>query len=106
MRIKHFAAVVDRYLKYVGTHSQYCFASTLEGITDKYNTSHLYSLFAFLGEELTGKIRRTATARASRQKLQDWTEEKHVRLIKKLNENGTQVVEKKEYAFTKKMAIG
>ncbi|KAL1527184.1 hypothetical protein AB1Y20_015863 [Prymnesium parvum] len=104
-RLHHFSVVVKHYLDYAGTHPDYCFASTLEGVTDKYNTTHLYNLFAFLEEPLTGRIRRLATARAQRQKLKDWSEERHTRRIYKRLANGSLVVETKDFAFTTQTAF-
>lgn len=99
-RTQHFRHVVDRYLAFANEHPDYCFASTLEGLTDKYNTSFLHSLFDFLGEPLTGRLRRLATASAVRQKLKDWNEERHTRRIRRI-ENGSVVIETREYAFTR-----
>ena len=103
-RLRHFQHVVDSYLAYTRAHPDHSFATTLEGITDKYNTSHLLDLFQFLDEPLTGLTRRAATSQSL--KLNDWSEERHKRRIKKVDANGTVVVETKEYAFTKKMSDG
>ena len=101
-RLRHFQHVVDSYLGYVRANPDHSFASTLEGITDKYNTSHLLDLFRFLDEPLTGPTRRTATSQTL--KLNDWSEERHKRRIKRIDGNGSVSIETREYAFTKQMS--
>jgi hypothetical protein len=96
-RVSHFGHVVQRYASYVREHPTHAFATTLEGLTDRYNTSEVEGLFRFLGVRLTPRLRRVAR---SHMVLQDWAEESHTRRIEHRAANGTLLrVEYKSFAF-------
>jgi len=91
-----FGSLISRFSRYAAAHPDYSFATTLEGVTDKSNQSQLEALFRFLDEPLTPRLRKMAYGRGG---LQDWTEERHKRRIKRTLSNGTVVVDAVEYAW-------
>lgn len=96
-RIAHFAKTVRRFGDYVVRHPHYTFATTLEGLTDRHNTTELEALFRFLNVRLTPRLRRVAR---SHMVLHDWVQERHTRRVELRAANGTLLhVERRQYAF-------
>jgi hypothetical protein len=91
-----FVSLIGRFSEYAAAHSDFAFATTLEGITDRNNQSQLEDLFRFLEEPLSPRLRKMAYGRGG---LRDWTEERHTRRIRRTLSNGSVVVEAVEYAW-------
>lgn len=77
-RLALFTKIRQQYWDYAAQHPDYAFATTLEGLTDRHNTTEVESLFRFLREPLTSRLRRVAR---SHMVLHDWVEDRHTRRI-------------------------
>ena len=112
----HFGRVIEAYRAYIGHHADHATSTTLEGVTGRKRfllscmkagenascrhahreASQLDSLFAFLGENVTGTLRATARENLL---LADWAEEKHTRRIPVRLPNGTVVYKLQSFAW-------
>ena len=74
-RVERITGAAERYRAYVQGHPDHAFSTTLEGITDREDKAgELAGLFRFLGEPLTGRVKKVAR---SNPQLRDWAECAH-----------------------------
>ena len=81
----NFENVVGRFRSYPLRHPDHAFATTIEGLTNRSDSSQLQGLFDFLGERLTPKLRKVAWSRLP---LHDYTEEMRKRVVRSVNPGG------------------
>ena len=89
---------MQTYRNYTKLHPDYSFGSTLEGLTNRSNSAALSKLFRFLDVPFTNKLRRVALSYLA---LHDWSEERHRRRMRRVDESGKLVVETRDYAFVR-----
>ena len=78
-RLALISLAVNRYQAYATRHPQHAFVTTLDGLTDRNDTSgEIARLFEFLGEPLTPALKKVARSHIP---LYDWVEERHVKLV-------------------------